>query len=161
MKIHVPNSTLASGPAFSLDVTIPNSNLPVYIIDYSVRSSDGCNLLPSTQNSHLVSMKPSSKTTRVLQFQARFVLSQRCSEYSILYTFDPYDDLFRTYAPSIVYAPFPSGTFSIQDDPAMYNVSDYWTYDVLDPFHIQLTFQPSVAMMTTLENRIVSYDIVL
>lgn len=148
MKIHSPNSVLASGPAFSLDVTIPNANLPVYILGYSVRSDDNS----TVSNTHLVSMKPSTATTRVLQLQATLSLTHDSPEYTIVYTFDPYDEMYQAYASSIVYAPYPSGTFllSISGENGSsvgYNVSDYWTYVRLNATQLQLTFQPSLGMI--------------
>lgn len=162
-RIHEPNSAAASGPAFSLDVTIPSANLPVYLINYKTQCSQGCRDGVDDGGgrlAHTVSMKPSSMSTRVLQFQGRLHLSANHPEYSILYTFDPYEDGFQTYADALVYAPSASGTFSVEHDTRVYNASDYWTYDVLNRYQIRLTFQPSIGMVVSRHGRSLWFDIV-
>lgn len=155
MKIHVPNYAQASGPTFSSNVTIPVPNLPIYLYDYSLECDEGgaCRI-----EWHLTSMKPSSVTARVLQLQGRFYVFSPSAEYRLTYLFDTNDELYRTFAPSLQFAPFPSGEFTVEGSDGTYNASDYWTYEVQGN-RITLTFQPSLDML--LQGKTIFYDITL
>lgn len=160
MKISVPNYVEASGPTFSSDITIPVANLPIALYDYRVgcRAQYGCGVEWT-----MTCMKPSSVSTRVLQLQGRMELGPTGSpEYTITYTFSPYDPIYTQFIGSVRFAPVPAGEFTIEGDDTIYNAVDYWdSHFDASTNQLHIVFQPSLTMLGRIGGRVLYYDMVV